>query len=324
MIRWGVLIALLVACILSGLRYGQISVPLDMLWTGLGADSPGRLILGSIRGPRVAVALGAGFVLGLSGALFQTLFRNPLASPDVLGFTSGAGLAVIFTVSFGLLLSPTLAAVAGGLLAAGLVAAIAFRKGQETPPITLILVGLGIGFFATAMAAFLMTVLPTSQAMDAQRWLSGSLSGSTWNKAALVLGLGGALTLAALAQSRALEALELGNDMSKGLGLATETSRWMISGAGVLLAAVAVSVAGPVPFVALIAGPLGAALTRAQTIAGRLIAGGTAGAIVLITADLVARSALPNTQLPAGVFTGLIGAPYLLWRLSVEMRKGRI
>lgn len=324
MIRWGVLLAMLVVCAILGVRYGQISVPLNVLWTGLGSDGPGSVIISSIRGPRVAVALGAGFTLGLSGALFQTLFRNPLASPDVLGFTSGAGLAVIFTVSFGMLISPTVAAVAGGLMAAALVSAIAYKKGQETPPVTLILVGLGVGFLATAMAAFLMTALPTSQAMEAQRWLSGSLSASRWDGAALVLLLGTVLTLATLAQSRALDALELGNDMAKSLGIWTEKSRWMISGTGVLLAAVAVSVAGPVPFVALIAGPIGAAITRARSVAGRLISGGLAGAIVLITADLVARTAIPNTQLPAGVFTGLIGAPYLLWRLSVEMRKGRV
>ncbi|MEL6647167.1 MAG: iron ABC transporter permease, partial [Pseudomonadota bacterium] len=318
MIRWAILIAILVTSVCLALRYGQISVPLDVLWNGLGTnDGPGSLILGTIRGPRVAVAMGGGFVLGLSGALFQTLFRNPLASPDVLGFTSGAGLAVIFAVSFNLAIAPTIAAVAGGVFAALVVAAIAYQKGVETPAITLILVGLGIGFFATGLATFLMTVLPTSSALEAQRWLSGSLSGSTWGNAGLVCGLGSLLALFALAQSRALGVLELGNDMAKGLGLSTEASRWTISGTGVLLAAVGVSLTGPVPFVALIAGPLGAVLSGATTVAGRLLAGGMAGAIVLVLADLVARVAIPNTQLPAGVFTGLIGAPFLLWRLGV-------
>ncbi|MFC3057490.1 iron chelate uptake ABC transporter family permease subunit [Paenirhodobacter populi] len=128
----------------------------------------------------------------------------------------------------------------------------------------------------------------------------------------------------ALVQLRRLGAIELGADMAAGLGLHVGAARRWIAATAVLLAATGVAVAGPVPFVALMALPVAVSLTQARGLPGRLIAAGAAGAAILTFADVAARSAVPGIQLPAGVMTGLLGAPYLLARLSREMKKGTL
>ena len=317
------LVVLLLGATLAALLLGQVSMPFSMLWEGLTTgQGPGAMVIGNIRGPRVLTGLGAGAVLGLSGALFQTVLRNPLAAPDVMGFTSGAGLAIIAAIAFGFSAPMPLVAATGGAVAALLVAGLSWRPGHATPPLTLILVGLGIGFLCSAFSTFLMTLLPHAEAVEAQRWLTGSLAARNWTHAAQVWGLGLVLVIAALAQVRALSALELGEELAAGLGIGVERMRWTLAATGVLLAAAGVAVAGPVPFVALMSGPLGQRITGARSLAGRLLSAAGAGALVLVLADLAARGAVPGLQLPAGVTTGILGAPYLLWRLSREMERG--
>jgi iron complex transport system permease protein len=136
--------------------------------------------------------------------------------------------------------------------------------------------------------------------------------------------IGAVLVIATAAQIPALKLLELGHDLSAGLGLHVERARWSLVATAVLLAAAAVAVAGPIPFVALMAPPLGAVLTAARYPAARLLAAAGAGALICVASDLVARAAIPGLQLPIGVMTGLLGAPYLLWRLSREMEKGEL
>lgn len=316
---------LLVIAILASLMIGEVSIGPAALWHGFWqGEGPGALTIRILRGPRIATALGAGALLGLSGALLQSLLRNPLAAPDVLGFNSGAGLAVIFAVSMGIAAPMPLLAAAGGLIAAVLMALLAYRPGHPTSTLTLILVGLGVGFSTTAFGSFLLLTLSTSEAAEAQRWLTGSLAARDWGHAAEVWILGAVLTVAVAAQIPALKLLELGRDLSAGLGLHVERARWSLVATAVLLAAAAVAVAGPIPFVALMAPPLGVALTGARTPAARLAAAAGAGAVICVAADLVARAAIPGLQLPIGVMTGLLGAPYLLWRLSREMEKGEL
>ncbi|GHD05506.1 FecCD family ABC transporter permease [Tianweitania populi] len=319
------LVILLLAAILLSLMIGEVAIGPAALWHGLvSGEGPGALTIRVLRGPRIATALGAGTLLGLSGALLQTLLRNPLAAPDVLGFNSGAGLAVIFAVSVGLTLPMPLLAAGGGLIAALVMAALAYRPGHPTSTLTLILVGLGVGFTAAAIGSFLLLTLPNSEATEAQRWLSGSLAARDWGHAAQVWIIGAVLAVAVAAQIPALKLLELGHDLSAGLGLHVERARWSLVGTAVLLAAAAVAVAGPIPFVALMAPPLGAALTGARLPAARLFAAAGAGALICVASDLVARAAIPGLQLPIAVMTGLLGAPYLLWRLSREMEKGEL
>lgn len=318
----GVVIALSAAL---SLMVGEVHLGLDALWEGLwGGDGPGALTIRIIRAPRVVTALGAGAALGLSGAIFQMLLRNPLAAPDVMGFTSGAALAVVGSISLGLTLPMPLVAAAGGLAAALAVALLTYRPGQGVAPLTLVLVGLGVAFTISALGAFMLTRLPGPEAAEAQRWFAGSLAARDWGHALQVWGIGAVLALAVLPQIRALELLDLGDDLAAGLGLKVNHARWSLAGTAVLLAAAGVAVAGPIPFVALMAAPLGARLAGPQGAAGRLTAAAGTGALITVLADLIARAAIPGLQLPIGIMTGILGAPYLLWRLSREMEKGEL
>jgi iron complex transport system permease protein len=323
MTRSIILAAVLLAAILLSLMIGQVMLSPAALWTGLTTgQGPAALTIRVLRGPGIATAVGAGAVLGLSGTIFQILLRNPLAAPDVMGFTSGAGLAVIFGVMSGLTLPTPLVAALGGSAAAVLVAILSLRRDGSQTTITLILVGLGVGFFTAAAASFILTRLPPQEAAEAQRWLSGSLAARNWGHVAQVFGIGSCLALVLAIQSRALALLELGDDLARGLGLRANRAKWGLSATGVLLAATGVAVAGPVPFVALMAGPLGARITRAKNPAARLAAAALTGATITVLADLAARASIPGLQLPVGVMTGIFGAPYLLWLLAREIETG--
>ncbi len=317
------LVALLCLVSLLSLTLGEVRMPLADLWQGLTTgEGPGAMTLRVLRGPRLATALGTGAVLGLSGAVFQSLLRNPLAAPDVMGFTAGSGLAVVAALVLGLVLPMPLIAAAGGIAAALVVAVVSWRPGARDNSLTLILVGLGTGFTATGLATFLGLTLGDTMAAEARRWIAGSLAARTWSHAGQVWGIGLILALALALQVRALGLLELGPDLASGLGLRVARARNMLLATAVLLAAAGVAVAGPVPFVALMAGPLGIGLTMARRPGTRLLYAAGAGAAITAGADLLARAAVPGVQLPVGVMTGLLGAPYLLWLLSREFGKG--
>lgn len=323
--RWGALILVLASLAALGLTTGEVRLGLPDLWQGLwGGDGPGALTIRILRAPRMLVALGAGACLGLAGTVFQTLMRNPLASPDLMGFTAGAALAVLAALAAGLSLPPPLLSAAGGLSAALAVAALAHRRGEGLAPLRLVLVGLGLGFTCAAASAFLLQRLPGPEATEAQRWITGSLAARGWGHVAQVWLPGLALAALLAVQVRALTLLELGDDLASGLGLRAGRARLRLAATGVGLMAAAVAVAGPVSFVALMAGPLGAALTGARGAGARLTAAALAGALITLAADLAARNALPGVTLPLGLLTGLLGAPYLLWRLSREMDRGEL
>ncbi|MBB3977541.1 iron complex transport system permease protein [Rhizobium azooxidifex] len=318
-----VLGVVLLSAVLLSLMVGQVMLTPADLWAGLwGGTGPGALTMRVLRGPSTLTALGLGAVLGISGAIFQILLRNPLAAPDVMGFTSSAGLAVLLGVTAGVTVPMPLLSAAGGLAAAVIVAVLSMRRDGSLATLTLILVGIGVAFFASAAGSFLMTRLPPEQAAEAQRWLTGSLAARNWGHAAQVLGFGALLSLALALQVRNLALLELGDELAAGLGLRVDRARRRLAATGVLFAAAGVAVAGPVPFVALMAAPLGARLTGARGPAARILAAAAAGAAITVLADLAARSLVPGLQLPVGVMTGIFGAPYLLWLLAREMEAG--
>jgi iron complex transport system permease protein len=252
------------------------------------------------------------------------LLRNPLAAPDVMGFNAGAGLAVLVAISLGWSLPMPLVAACGGLIAAILVAALAHKPGHPASGMMLILVGLGTGFTASAIASFISVSLPVSEASEAQRWLTGSLAARNWGHAVEVWVIAAVLTVALAGLVPAFRLIELGRELATGLGLRVDPARWAIITVGVLLATAGVAVAGPVPFVALMAAPLGIGVTRAREPGARFAAAALSGALITVLADLAARAAIPGIQLPIGVMTGILGAPYLLWRLSREMERGEL
>lgn len=323
--RWSLVCAALLAIAVLGVMLGEVRLGAAEIWQGLwGGDGPGALTLRILRAPRVLVALGAGACLGLSGAIFQNLMRNPLASPDLMGFTSGAGLVLLAAMVAGVTLPPPLLAALGGLASAVTVALLAHRRGEGLAPLRLVLVGLGFAFSCAALSSVLLMRLTGPEAQEAQRWLTGSLAARGWDHVAQVWLPGAALAGLLALQVKALSLLELGDDLATGLGANAGQARLRLAATGVALMAVGVAASGPVAFVALMAGPLGLALTGARGPGARLAAAALAGALITCAADLAARAAVPGVNLPLGLLTGLLGAPYLLWRLTREIERGEL
>ncbi|WP_210530466.1 FecCD family ABC transporter permease [Rubellimicrobium arenae] len=313
---------LLVGLMAASLALGDQPLGPMEVWRGLWGDGGSAFVVRTLRAPRLLTGAFAGACLGLSGALLQSLARNPLASPDLLGFTQGAGLGAVATI---VLLGAgdahvAAGAIGGGLLAAALVGLLSWRDGLRIWRV--MLVGIGLGFTLWAGIDVLMTRTDLFTATAATQWLTGSLNARLWNHAA-ISGAGLALLMPlALALGRPLASLEMGEDMAAALGVRVQRVRLFGIVLAILLAAVAVAACGPVGFVALVAGPIGRRL--AGPAGPSLGAAALTGASLLVGADLAARVALAPTQLPAGIFTALIGAPYLLWLLAAQIRKGAL
>ncbi|PYE82328.1 FecCD family ABC transporter permease [Pseudoroseicyclus aestuarii] len=306
---------------LASLALGDYPLSPGEVWAALWGGE-GHFVVQQLRAPRILTGVFAGACFGLSGALIQSLARNPLASPDVIGFTQGAGLgAVVAIVLYGASgPSLLLASLTGGLLAALLVGLLAWQNGLRIW--RLVLIGLGLGFALHAGVEFLMTRGDLMSAAAATQWLTGSLNARGWGHvgtAALGLAL---LGPAALACGPGLARLALGEEAAASLG--TRCGALRLAGVllSVLLSGVGVAVAGPVAFVAFVAGPLGRRI--ADTAGPGLLPAALTGACLLVAADLAGRLLMAPIQLPAGIFTAVFGAPYLLWLLATQIRKGAL
>lgn len=281
-----------------------------------------EFIVDQLRLPRTLTAMLVGAALGMSGAVFQSIARNPLGSPDIIGFESGAalGAVVVITVVHGSAAQVALGAVAGGLGTALLVYVLAYQRGLAAS--RLVLVGIGIGFTTSAAVDYLIT---RAQIYDVQRaavWLTGSLNGRTWDH---VRTIGFALAVLAplivLAQ-RSLDRLELGDDTAAALGVRVNRSKLGLLLLAVGLAALAVAAAGPVVFVAFVSAPIARRLVSSPS--ASVLPAACVGAFVTTIADLAARRVLAPTELPVGIATCVIGAPYLLWLLARRARTGAL
>ncbi|WP_062205240.1 iron chelate uptake ABC transporter family permease subunit [Streptomyces sp. NBRC 109706] len=285
------------------------------------------------RLPQALVAALAGAALGISGAIFQSMTRNPLASPDVIGFNSGAatGAILVIVVAGGSAQGIAIGAVGGGLGAAAVVLALARRGGFQGS--RLVLIGIGVTAVLGSVNSYLLTRSELNTAQNAHIWLIGSLHGRSWAEFGTL-----ALTLLALLPvvatlGRRLRSLELGDDLAGGLGLPVARTRLALTALGVALCAVAVASAGPIPFIALAAPQIAARLARGTGVS--LAAAGLVGATLLTGAHLVANQlfavlawcgervswltvvdpAQRHVQLPVGVLTALLGGLYLAWLL---------
>ncbi|GAA1899538.1 FecCD family ABC transporter permease [Asanoa iriomotensis] len=306
-----------VTMMIGSFRIGALDVVASVLHL---ADNPSvDFVVRELRLPTAAAGLGVGLALGASGTVFQQILRNPLASPDFVGITSGAGLAAVFGIVLlqagGLVVSGL--ALGGALLAATLMYVLAWRDGVTG--YRFILIGIGIAAFFDGLIGFVLTRAQLFEARQAMHWLTGSVGQAGDTELRLLFG--GLLILLPLAMllQRPLRALELGDDTARTLGTRAELSRAALLGTALVLVALAVSVAGPIVFVALVAGPIANRLLGAAT--GGIVAAALVGAALLLAADLVAVHVLP-TPLPTGVVTGAVGAPYLLWLLATTNRQG--
>lgn len=317
----------LLAMVMSVLLIGSGDYPMSpgqVLTTLAGEGHPADdFIVNEVRLPRVATALLVGCALGLAGAVFQALVRNPLGSPDILGFTHGASagaLVAIVVVGGG---SATLAggAVLGGTLTGVLIYLLAWRGGLHGH--RLILVGIGVAAILTGVNGYLLTRANISDAGRAVLWMTGSLDGRGWEDVLpLLIALGVLVPVILLGCARALGMLEMGEDAAYALGVPVERVRLALLGSAVLLVAFAAAAAGPVSFVALTAPQLARRLTRAS--GPNLLPALCMGAALLVTADWLAQRAFPGHQLPVGVVTGVLGGGYLVWLLATERKAGRL
>ncbi|MBB2912317.1 iron complex transport system permease protein [Streptosporangium becharense] len=308
---------------LLALGTGSAISPWDAVKTLLGqGDGASEMVVYEVRAPRVLLALLVGAALGVGGAVVQSLSRNPLGSPDIVGVNAGAAagaVAVILLVDAATALAVATGSLLCGLAASLLVYALSFKRGVQGN--RLVLVGIGVTAMLHSFIAYLLTRADLYESQGAKVWLVGSLAGAGWERVWPVAVAVTLLLPMALVLSRSLRAMEMGDDTAAALGLSVERHRLALLVVAVVLSGVAVSAAGPVSFVALAAPQLARRLTRAP--GAGVAAGAVTGAVLLATADLVAQR-LPTTgQLPVGVLTGGLGGLYLAWLLHREWRAGR-
>ncbi|MEU2309103.1 MULTISPECIES: FecCD family ABC transporter permease [Streptomyces] len=322
-----VVVLLLAAALAAGVALigtGDAKIPAaDVLRTLAGHGTAYQdFIVRELRLPRVLVGLLVGASLGLGGALFQSVSRNPLGSPDVLGLSQGAtaGALVVIVLMSGSAAAVTAGALAGGLLTGLAIYLLAWRQGVHG--YRLVLVGIGVSAVLTAVNGYLLTKADMVDAARAVVWMTGSLNGRDWDQVWPLLALCAVLVPLVLAHARGLRMLEMGDDTAGALGVPVQRVRLVVTTGAVLLTAAATAAAGPVSFVALTAPQLARRLTRSP--GPNLVPSLCMGAALLVTADWAAQRAFGADQLPVGVVTGVLGGGYLLWLLVTERRAGRI
>ncbi len=314
--------------LVAAVNIGRGDFPLaisEVLATLVGAgDAASEFIVLELRLPRTLTGLLVGAALAVSGAITQAVARNPLASPDILGVTAGAGTFAVAVIVLGGATTGSLmsqvglpvAALIGGLATAVIVYALAYKQGIEG--YRLVLVGVGVGAVASSLTSWLLIRAEIWEAAQATVWLTGSLNARGWEH---VLPVGLALAVlvpAALLLAFGLGVLQLGDDTARGLGMRINATRAALILVAVGLAAVATASAGPIAFVALVVPQI------CQRLVGSarppLLASAVYGALLVTISDLIARTVL-GVELPVGIVTAVLGAPYLLYLLARRNRE---
>lgn len=306
---------------------GDVPIPFGDVTSVLtgGGERLQRFIIMELRLPRSLIGLFVGLGLGISGAITQSVARNALASPDVLGITQGAGTAAVAVILGGAgaatgafaTLGLPLAALAGGLGTALLIYVLAWRRGVDG--FRLVLVGIGIGTAMQALTQWMLIRADINDVGRAQVWLTGSLGRASWSQV-MPIGIGiGVVGVIAVIGAFTLATMRLGDDVARGLGARLQSGRAVLLLAAVALAAIATAAAGPIGFVAFVAPQV--ALRLARTEGPPLIASALTGALLVVGGDLIARTVLP-VELPVGIVTSMIGGPFLLYLLVRANRRG--
>lgn len=326
------LLAALVVTALAAASIGAYQIPFgDILASvahraGLGGHELDRVaesVLWNVRLPRVVLALLVGASLGCAGALMQGVFGNPLAEPGVIGVSAGAAVGAVAAIAFGITLfgnwTVTVCAFVSGLATVLLVYALS-RSGGRTEVVTLILTGVAVNAFAGALIGLSIFFADNAQLTEITFWQLGSLSQATWPKVLAVLPCAVLGLIAAPWYARRLDLLALGEKPARHLGVDVERLRIALVLVVALLTAAAVAVAGVITFVGLLVPHL------LRMVAGpghRFLVPGSAllGALVLLAADLAARTLAAPAELPLGVLTALIGSPFFFWLLRRTRRR---
>lgn len=279
--------------------------------------------LWQIRLPRVVTSLLVGALLAVAGAVMQAVFANPLAEPGVVGVSSGAALGAAVSIAFGVTvfgaLTTAVFAFAGGLLATIVVYATARSQGR-TESVTLILTGIAVNAFAGAGLALVMTIGDSASREQIVFWQLGSMNGSRWSEVAIIAVIGGVACVGALLLARQYDILSLGDRTAMHLGVRVERLRIISIVIVALLTGAAVAFVGIISFVGLVVphivrmvlGPSNRVLIAASAVLG---------AALLVFADLLARTAVPATDLSIGILTSLVGGPFFYWLIRRNRRK---
>ncbi|MCF7548488.1 iron chelate uptake ABC transporter family permease subunit [Pseudonocardia sp. WMMC193] len=304
-----------------------ISIPEVLAVLVGGGDAGQQFIVLELRLPRSLTGALVGGALAVSGAIMQSIARNPLASPDIIGITWGASAAAVTLIVLGgsglvgglAAVGLPIAALVGGLVTAVLIYTLAWRKGIQG--FRLVLVGIGVNAMLAALVNWLLIIAQVYEAARAQVWLNGSLNARGWEH---VVPVGIALLVlvpAALVLAFVMGALQYGDDTAKGLGVRVNTARSLLLLVAVGLAAVATAGAGPIAFVALVAPQIAQRLVGSSRppIGASLLV----GAALTVISDIIARTAFGSVELPVGVVTAVLGAPYLLYLLIRQGREAR-
>jgi iron complex transport system permease protein len=316
-----VLAVLVIVALAVTLMVGRTFYPLgDVVRVALGEEVPGAsFTVGRLRLPRAVLAVVAGLSFGLAGVTFQTMLRNPLASPDVIGITSGASAAASFAIVFlawdGTAVSLT--AIVAALAVALLVYSLAFKDGVAGT--RLILIGIGVAAMSKSITSYVLSQAGAWDFAEALRWLTGSLNGTTWGATVPALLALVVLGPVLLARTRDLAALQLGDDTASALGVRLERTRVVAIVAAVGLIAFATAACGPIAFVSFLAGPIAARLVGPN--GSLLVPAALVGALLVLVADVAGQFAFA-TRFPVGVVTGVLGAPYLIYLIVRTNRVG--
>ena len=320
----GLLVLVVLALFVFAVGTGELAIaPQDVISAIFGAGDAGtEFIVRELRLPRAVCAVLVGVALGMSGAIFQSLTRNPLGSPDIIGFEQGAtvGALIVITVIGGAGAAVSAGALAGGAVTALLVYGLAF-KGGSASGYRLILIGIAIGALMLAGIDYLLSRARIEEAQEATRWLLGSLNNRGWEDVTPLLVTLAILALPLVLSSRPLRALELGDDAAYALGVRVERARLSLVAIAVALVSIVTVAVGPITFVALTAPQIARRIAR--TAAPTLSCSALTGAVIVLAADIAAQRLLPGTALPVGVMTGALGGVYLALLLTLEWRKGK-
>ena len=294
--------------------------PAEVFRVILGETVPGAsFTVGELRLPRATMAVLAGFAFGIAGVTFQTMLRNPLASPDIIGISSGASVAAVFGIIV-LALDETAVsflALGGALVTAAAIYLLSHRGGFAGT--RLILIGIGVAAMLDSAVTYILSRAAAWDLQTAMQWLTGSLNGATW-AGVLPLALASAVLVPlVLSQGRGLGMLRLGDDSAAVLGVNVPRTRVLLMVSAVALLAFATAACGPIAFVAFMAGPIASRMIGPG--ASPLLSAGLVGALLVLTADLVGQFAF-DSRYPVGVITGALGAPYLVFLLIRINRSG--
>ncbi|HAD23451.1 iron complex transport system permease protein [Kandleria vitulina] len=314
------LIMIIAALMYIGLSYGKTIYSFSHIYNVLfHGETEGAFVITTLRLPRVIIGLLAGICFGLAGNIFQKLLRNPLASPDMIGISTGASVAAVFAILIlqlsGLIVS--LIAIIFGMLISLLIVLLSYHHGYSNN--RLILIGIGMRAMLSAMISWMLIRTSEYDVGNALRWLSGSLNTVNMNDAFSLLIVTIIACVLIAIMNNGLSVMGLGEELPVSLGVNTKTLRISLVIVGLMLVAFATSITGPIASVSFLSGPIAGRILRNGK--NNMAATACIGAILVLASDLIAQYGL-SSRYPVGVVTGMLGAPYLLYLIFMMNKKG--